>query len=317
MLGALSTERDPRVLVDMSTSDDAGVLALDDERALIHTIDVITPIVDDPRSFGRIAAANSVSDVYAMGGVPTSAVAFLGVPKELPRSAVAPILEGAQEVLRAADAPLLGGHTVKDKELKLGFAVTGLVHPKRIVANSNARAGQVLVLTKPLGTGVLYQAMKNGVRTDAETEAVVAGMSALNRRAGEVMATHGVRAGTDITGFGLAGHALNVARASGVDLVLRASALPAYPGVLAYLDRGVSPGTTDANLKGYDGDFVREGDVPDARVRLVADPQTSGGMLMCVEPAILDAVLAAVGTAWIVGEVTAVAGARPAVRLRG
>jgi selenide, water dikinase len=283
MLGRLKSAPDARVLVDMSTSDDAGVLAIDKKSGLVHTIDVITPIVDDPRSFGRIAAANSVSDVYAMGGDPTSAVALLGVPKELPREAVAPIMQGALEVLAEADAPLLGGHTLKDKELKLGFAVTGIVELRKMVTNALAKPGQRLILTKPLGTGVLYQAFREGLRTDAETEALVASMAAINRRAKDVMIEVGIRCATDVTGFGLIGHALNIARASGVDVVLSASALPKLPGVAGYLEREVYPGTTEANLAGYGRGFATERGVPETAVRLAADPQTSGGMLMAAD----------------------------------
>src|SRR5688572_16743793 len=187
MLGGLRCDTDSRVLVDMTTSDDAGVIVLDDGRALVHTIDVITPIVDDPRSFGRIAAANSISDVYAMGGEPTSAVALLGIPKELPVEVVAPIMAGAQEVLIEAGAPLLGGHTLKDKELKLGFAVTGLVDPSKMTTNANAKPGQRIVLSKALGTGILYQAMKAGLRTEEEERAVIESMTTLNKRARDVM----------------------------------------------------------------------------------------------------------------------------------
>jgi selenide,water dikinase len=314
MLGRLKRDKDSRVLVDMSTSDDAGVLALDKKTGLIHTIDVITPIVDDPRSFGRIAAANSVSDVYAMGGEPTSAVALLGIPKELPRSAVATILSGAQEVLREARAPLLGGHTVKDKELKLGFAVTGIVDPRRMVTNQSAKPGQRLILTKALGTGVLYQAMKEGLRTDAETKAVIRSMSTLNARVKDVMLESGVRCGTDVTGFGLIGHALNIAKASGVDLLLFGPSLPAFPGVLGYLDKEIYPGTTDSNLAGYGRGFARERGVSEAIVRLAADPQTSGGMLMAVDAKKAAAVLKAT-RGWEIGEVRRKKGAAPAVRL--
>jgi selenide,water dikinase len=314
MLGGLRREKDRRVLVDMSTSDDAGVLALDRNTGLVHTIDVITPIVDDPRSFGRIAAANSVSDVYAMGGEPTSAVALLGIPKELPKHAVAPILAGAQEVLKEARAPLLGGHTLKDKELKLGFAVTGVVPLKKMVTNQSAKPGQRLILTKPLGTGVLFQAMKEGLRTEPETKAVIGSMAALNKRAGEVMRKAGVRCATDVTGFGLIGHALNIAKASDVDIILDASALPALPGVMAYLEKEIYPGAADANLSGYGRAFARSPRVSEASVLLGADPQTSGGMLMAVDPK-KAAAIARATRGHEIGEVRAKKAHSPCVRM--
>lgn len=314
MLGRLTPARDARVLVDMSTADDAGVLAIDKRRALVHTIDVVTPIIDAPRAFGRVVAANAVSDVYAMGGVPTSAVALLGVPAELPKAAVPLMLRGAQALLREAGAPLIGGHTVKDKELKLGFAVTGTVELRRLVTNAAARAGQRLVLSKRLGTGVLYQAMKAGLRTPAETRSLIASMTRLNAGARDAMWAHRVRCGTDVTGFGLIGHALNIARGSGVDLVISAAALPALPGVLGYLERNIHPPTTRTNLEGYGRDFVRDAGVREAAVLLAADPQTSGGLLMATEARRAEALARAVH-GWVIGEVRAPSGRRPRVRL--
>ena len=314
MLSRVTCAPDKRVLVDMTTSDDAGVIALSPREALVHTIDVITPIVDEPRAFGRIAAANAVSDVYAMGGVPTSAVSLLGVPKELPKNVLPVILGGANEVLAEANAPLLGGHTLKDKELKLGFAVTGVVDPRKMTTNAAAKVGQRLVLTKALGTGVLYQAMKEGTRTAKEGKALIASMSALNKRARDLMVERGVRCATDVTGFGLIGHALNIARASDVDVVIDAGRLPALPGVFGYLEKEVYPGTTEANLSGYGRGFVRGKGVTDAAVRLAADPQTSGGMLMCVEAKRAEG-LARDVPGWQIGEVRKKQGPKPCVRL--
>lgn len=314
MLGGLTPSTDRRVLVDMATSDDAGVVRLDAARGLIHTIDVITPIVDDPESFGRVAAANALSDVYAMGGTPVSSVSMLAVPKGLPPRGVAGILRGAQAVLDRCGAFLVGGHTVKDAELKVGFAVTGLVDPRRMITNQGAKPKDVLILTKALGTGVLYQAMKAELRTAAQTRALVASMTALNDKAAQVMAEHRVRAATDVTGFGLLGHALNLATGSQVDVLLDAEALPALPGVMGYLEQGIFPSTTRANLQGYGQRFVRARGVGDSAVHLAADPQTSGGILMAVRPSKADAVCAAV-QGWRLGEVRACRAARPAVRL--
>lgn len=289
MLSGLASHADPRVLVGVAEGDDAGIVLLErtergTRRALVHTIDVITPIVDDPRTFGRIAAANAVSDIYAMGGAPSSAVALLAVPKELPKAAVAPMLRGADEVLRAAGALLVGGHTIKDRELKLGFAVTGFVDPRHMTTVAGAVPGDRLILTKALGTGVLWSAMKAGARTAGETRAVVASMTRTNAAAAREMIAARVRCATDVTGFGLAGHALNIARHSGADLVLRASALPALPGVWAHLEAGRLPGTIEVNLAGYGRELVVERGVPDSAKRLVADPQTSGGLLLAVAP---------------------------------
>lgn len=301
----------------MATSDDAGVVRLDSRRALIHTVDVITPIVDDPATFGRVAAANALSDVYAMGGEPTTAVTVLGIPKELPSQALSPLMRGARDTLRAAGAHLIGGHTLKDHELRLGFAVTGIAAPRSLTTNTQARPRDRVLLTKPLGTGVLYQAMREGVRTAAETRAVVASMTKLNRDASEAMIAAGVRAATDVTGFGLIGHALNIARGSDMDVVLDASALPALPGVLEHLLAGRRPGTAAVNLSGYGRGFIAARGVPETSVALGADPQTSGGLLMMVPTRKVARVQERI-EAWEIGEVRAKRGARPAVRmLRG
>jgi selenide,water dikinase len=313
MLSGLEPSTDRRVLLDMRTSDDAGVVRLDRERGLIHTVDVITPIVDDPESFGRVAAANAVSDVYAMGGQPVSAVSILAVPKGLPPRGVAGLLRGAQDVLDRCGAFLVGGHTVKDAELKVGFAVTGLVDPRKMITNQGAKPKDRLILTKSLGTGVLYQAMKAEVRTAAQTRALVASMTQLNDKAAAVMLEQGVRAATDVTGFGLIGHALNLAKGSNLDLVIEAPSLPALPGVMQYLEEGVFPGTALGNLKDYGKRFVRARGVTDAQVHLGADPQTSGGMLMAVRPNKAQAVCDALGGVCI-GEVRALRAAQPAVR---
>lgn len=314
LLGRLPAKQDARVLVDMRTADDAGVMLVSKKKALVHTIDVITPIVDDPRSFGRIAAANAVSDVYAMGGKPTSAVSLLCLPKEVPIEALSEIFAGAEEIFREAKAPLLGGHTVKDKELKFGFAVTGFVDPKKMTANTGGKAGQLLVLTKALGTGVLFQAMKKELRTEAETAAVIASMGTLNKRARNVMMKEGVRCATDVTGFGLVGHALNIARGSKLDVLLSASELPALPGVRGYLEQQLYPPTTNANLTGYGAGFDR-GTASEVAVRLAADPQTSGGLLIAAKPKVARRIAEAL-SGWIVGELAPPAGEKPAVRLR-
>ena len=315
MLGRLRSAPETDVLVDMSSSDDAGVVRVSKERALVHTVDVITPIVDDPATFGRVAAANAISDVYAMGGEPTSAVSILGVPKELPTRALAPMMQAASDLLRSAGAYLVGGHTLKDRELRLGFAVSGFVDPRRMTTNQTAEAGDVLVLTKPLGTGVLYQAMKAEARSAAETRALVANMTRTNKAARDVMVDMRIRCATDVTGFGLAGHGLNIARASDVDIILDASRLPALPGVVEHLMAGIYPGTADINRQGYGRRLVVQRGVPEMSVRLAADPQTSGGLLMTIPARRLAKLRARLAESWVVGIVRAKRGERAAVRL--
>lgn len=315
MLGRLKLAPKPEVLVDMSSSDDAGVVRVSRDRALVHTVDVITPIVDDPATFGRVAAANSISDIYAMGGAPTSAVAVLSVPSALPSRALAPMMQGAAELLDGAGAPMIGGHTLKDRELRLGFAVSGVVDPRRMTTNRAAAAGDVLILTKALGTGILYQAMKAEVRTAAQTRALVASMVRTNAAACQVMVEHRVRCATDVTGFGLAGHALNIAKGSDVDVVLEAGRLPALPGVIEHLAAGIYPGTADVNRKGYGRAFVVERGVPEAKARLAADPQTSGGLLMAVAANRVERVRSALEDSWIVGVIRPKRADRASVRL--
>lgn len=315
MLGRLRPAQNADVLVDMSSSDDAGVVRVSKERALVHTVDVITPIVDDPATFGRVAAANAISDVYAMGGAPTSAVSILSVPSGLPARALAPMMQAAGDLLAGAGAPLIGGHTLKDRELRLGFAVSGQVDPRRIATNQAAEAGDILVLTKALGTGVLYQAMKAEARSAAETRAMVASMVRTNKTARDVMVDMRVRCATDVTGFGLAGHALNVAKGSDVDVMLDAGRLPALPGVVEHMMAGIYPGTADVNRKGYGRRFVVQRGVPEMSVRLAADPQTSGGLLMAVPARRLDKVRARLPQSWVVGLIRSKRSAQASVRL--
>ena len=299
----------------MSSSDDAGVVRVSPTRALVHTIDVITPIVDDPATFGRVAAANAVSDVYAMGGAPTSAVALLSVPTALPARALAPMMEAAGQLLRDCGAPLIGGHTLKDHELRLGFAVTGEVDPRRMTTNQSAEAGDVLVLTKALGTGILYQAMKADARSASETRALVASMVRTNSAARDAMVDMRLRCATDVTGFGLIGHASNIARSSDVDVMLDSGRLPALPGVVEHLMAGIYPGTADVNRKGYGRRFAVERGVPEMYVRLAADPQTSGGLLIAVSPRRLEKLLGRLEQAWVVGSIRAKRTDRATVRL--
>jgi selenide,water dikinase len=226
-LAPLPRPHHPQLLVGRETFDDAGVYVLSDEVALVQTVDFFSPIVDDPYSFGQIAAANALSDVYAMGGEPLTAMNIVGFPaSKLPLSVLTEILRGGQDKVHEAGAALVGGHTVLDDEIKYGLSVTGRAHPARLLTNAAAAAGDRLVLTKPLGTGILATALKRGQLTAAASQEIVRTMAALNRDASRVALELGVRCATDVTGFGLLGHASHIARASGVTLQIRAADAP-------------------------------------------------------------------------------------------
>ncbi len=286
MLGDLPVNDDDRVLIDYRTSDDAGVYRLDDAHALVQTVDFFTPIVDDPFVYGQIAAANALSDVYAMGGRPLTALAIAAFPKDLDRSVLKQIFAGGLDKLREAHVALLGGHTVQDAEVKFGYAVTGEVHPARVLANGGARPGDVLLLTKAIGTGVIATALKYNRAPEAAVAAAVRSMTLLNRAAAEVAVRHAasVRACTDITGFGLLGHAAEMAASSHCSLEITANHVPLLEGALA-LVRGNIPGGGRTNREHF-GDRVRVPAEPDDDLlALLYDPQTSGGLLLAVDPA--------------------------------
>ncbi len=294
---------------------------LDAERALVVTADFITPVVDDPDAFGRVAAANSLSDVYAMGGLPLTALNLCGYPeKEVPPEVLGQILAGAAAVCAEAGCVVAGGHTVRDQEIKFGLAVTGLVHPDRILRNSTARPGDRLVLTKPLGTGALVAASRAGQLSDHEYAALVTCMTTLNRPGADAAAL-GATAGTDVTGFGLTGHALEMARGGGVQLVIESGALPQLPRAAALCAAGFTCGGTRANA-GFTGRWLDiPEDLDEGLVGLVHDPQTSGGLLLAVAAdrcaALQDAVLARGALcAEVIGEVREHAGGEPFLRIR-
>jgi selenide,water dikinase len=279
-----------------------------DGTALVATADFITPVCDDPRRFGRVAAANSLSDVYAMGGRPLFALnlcCFPGVG--VPEGVYEEILVGAAETLGEAGAALLGGHSVTDPELKFGLAVVGVADPDRLLANTGARPGDRLVLTKPLGTGVMINAFKASKLDEEDFEPVLEQMSRLNAEASVLALEHGVRAATDVTGFGLAGHALNVARASKVGLRIRFDDLPVYEEFYDLVERGVSTGCTDANRRNVEAVLEARRGLSEGERELLFDPQTSGGLLLAT-PAdraeeLLDALRVADHRAAEVGEV--------------
>ena len=274
---------DPRVLVDQRTGDDAGVFRLDARTALVQTVDFFTPIVDDPYIYGQIAAANAVSDIYAMGGRPLTALAIAAFPKEgLDRDVVRAIFRGGFDKLREAGVSLLGGHTVQDPEIKFGYAVTGAIDPARILTNAGARPGDVLFLTKPLGTGIAGTAIKFDRAPRALVEEAIASMRMLNRAAAEALQTlpaETVHACTDITGFGLAGHGSEMARASGVTLVIHAGQLPLLSGVREIALNNQSGGMS-SNREHFSAAIQLDPSLDGALEALLYDPQTSGGLLI-------------------------------------
>jgi len=293
-LSGLPRVRDRRVLVSSETGDDAGVYRLTPRTALVQSVDVFTPVVDDPYVFGEIAAANSVSDIYAMGGRPLTALSIVAFPVDrLSPRILNRMLQGGVDKLREAGVVLLGGHSIKDRELKLGFAVTGVVDPRRMTVNSRARAGDSLVLTKPIGTWTLSFARQIG-RAPAECLAAAErSMRALNRAAAALMVKAGVTTATDITGFGLAGHLAEMATQSGVQFEIFASSIPIFPGVLDLIRADVVSGAVERNRE-YASAFVRRGpSVGKDLETLLYDPQTSGGLLMAVRKSRVPALLAA------------------------
>ena len=271
---------DENVLIGFDTADDAGVYKLTAELALVQTVDFFTPIVDDPFTFGAIAAANALSDVYAMGGRPISALSIVAYPAKGDAADLEQILKGGAEKMREAGCSILGGHSVADDEIKFGYAVTGTVHPSRITANAGAMPGDALVFTKRLGTGVIGTALKHGLAAPEHVEESVRQMLTLNRRAAEEMLRLQVHGCTDVTGFGLIGHAREMALASGVTLEIETASLQFLPGALAYAKMGAVPGGLKNNRE-FASPAVETGrELPREIEDLVYDPQTSGGLLI-------------------------------------
>src|SRR5690606_37092979 len=282
----------PGLMIGNDTADDAAVYRLNDEQALIATTDFFMPIVDDPYDFGRIAATNALSDVYAMGGTPVMALAIVGMPiNALPHAVIADILRGGEDACADAGIPVAGGHSIDSVEPIYGLAAMGIAHPDRIRRNSDARPGDLLVLGKPLGVGVLSAALKRGVLDDAGYRAMIETTTRLNRPGIALAALPGVHAMTDVTGFGLLGHALELARGAGLTVRLRYDDLPWLPGVQALAADGVVTGASGRNWTAY-GDGVKQGDRIDKAARdLLTDPQTSGGLLVSCAPQALHQVL--------------------------
>lgn len=281
----LPVQKHPDLLVDTSTRDDAGVFRLTPEIALVQTLDFFTPIVDSPYDFGRIAAANALSDVYAMGGRPLTAMNIVCFPVgDLPNSVLTETLRGGFDKMAEADVALAGGHSVDDKEFKYGLSVTGVVHPKRILTNFAVKPGDLLVLTKPIGTGVLATAIKGGVDGDEATSLLIQVASALNRRAARIMIGFRPHACTDVTGFGLAGHALEIAKGANMGITLFANPDIFIPKAVEMAKMGLIPAGTYATKKFCRDNLSIAPEIDMAYTDLMFDPQTSGGLLVALEP---------------------------------
>lgn len=292
MLRQLPVLRDPRLLVGSNTADDAGVFRLDKSRALVQTTDFFTPIVDDAFSYGQIAAANAMSDVYAMGGRPLTALNLMGVPMDVvPPKVIAQILRGGALKVKEAKCVLIGGHTIRNPEPIYGLSVTGLVHPKRMLTNAAARAGEWLVLTKPLGTGILTTGVKRGLTSQATEKKAIAIMARLNAVGAEIAERRLARAATDVTGFGLLGHLGAMCRESGVGAEIFADRLPVISDeVFGLIEKDCIPGGSRDNLA-FASKFTDWGTATIAQKSLLADAQTSGGLLLCVADKNLNAVM--------------------------
>jgi selenide,water dikinase len=322
LLDELADVTDPSVLVGIETSDDAGVIALNDDLALVQTADVITPVTDDAYAFGQVAAANSLSDVYAMGGKPVGALNLAFFPDQgVPVEALKGILRGAHDKVREAGALVIGGHTVRDDEVKFGLAVTGTCHPDQVLRNSGARPGDLLVLTKPLGTAVLIGGHKRGWIEDAVFDEVLRWMMALNDIACEEALAYGAHGATDVTGFGLAGHSREMVVASDVRFRFWFNRIPHYPEALEMIARGLSTVVTPQNRESVKDLLEFVGDFDEPRQTLMFDPQTSGGLLVSLPADEAHAYVEALrtrGVDWsaVVGEVLPASPGSAAIEVR-
>lgn len=302
-LAALPVRGDPRLIVGRETFDDAGVFVLSDDLALVQTVDFFAPIVDDPYTFGQVAAANALSDIYAMGGEPLTALNIIAFPVgKLPLDVLTAILAGGQDKVHEGGALVVGGHSIVDDELKFGLSVTGRAHPKRLLTNAAARPGDRLVLTKPIGTGILATAAKAKATTYAIETALNASMTALNSVASRVALDIGARCATDVTGFGLLGHALHIARASRVTLVIDVRRVPLLLGAREASEQGIRTGGAERN-ESYLAPLVDWGHASAVERALLVDPQTSGGLLVAVPTKCVAEYVLRVNGAVEIGEV--------------
>lgn len=302
-LAPLPARRDDRILVGHESFDDAGVFRLSPDLAIVQTVDFFAPIVDDPFEFGQVAAANALSDVYAMGGEPLTALSIVGFPTSaLPLEVLTAILRGGQEKVHEAGASVIGGHSIIDDEVKYGLAVTGRIDPERMLTNAAARPGSTLVLTKPLGTGFVTTALKRGLVDRTQAAATIDSMRALNASASRAALAVGARCATDVTGFGLLGHASHVARASRVTLEITADSVPALPIAREAWEAGARPGGAERNEE-YLRDLVDWGAATGFVRDVLIDPQTSGGLLVAVPDDRVSEYLSAVPGAAVIGTV--------------
>jgi selenide,water dikinase len=317
-LGADAGDRD--LIAGLEPPDDAAAYRVSDDLAILGTLDFFPPLVDDPVAYGEIAAANALSDVFAMGGRVLFALSIAAFPEELPRGVLTAIFAGASSKVREAGGTLAGGHTIRDPEPKYGLAVIGAAHPDRLLRKGGAEPGDRLVLTKPLGTGLLVSGHRQGHTDDADLATAVEGMRRLNRAAADVLVTHGVRAATDVTGFGLLGHGLEMARASGTLFSFEAAALPALAGALEAAAAGVETGGAVHNRRFVGASLDTGADVRPEVVTLAFDPQTSGGLLATIPSdavrTVADALDAAGVEHWWVGQVEPGAASRGSIALR-
>jgi selenide, water dikinase len=303
VLSKLPLQPSENVIVGFDTSDDAGVFRLTDETALVQTVDFFTPVADDPETYGRVAAINSLNDVYAMGGRPLTALSVVCYPQKGDWDVLAKILLGGQKALNEAGVVVIGGHSVDDQEMKFGYAVTGLVHPDRVVTNAGARPGDVLVLTKPIGTGAINTAVKNGVASEATVQACISAMTTSAKAASESMVDAGATGCTDVTGFGLLGHAFELAKASGVRLSIVSQDVPLLPDVLELIAQGMLT-RGDKNNRAYVGETVKiEPTVSNEMQSALFDPQTAGGLLISLRPDKVEGFLASIPDAAVIGRV--------------
>lgn len=305
VLGKLPKQSSENVIVGFDTADDAGVFRLNDEVALVQTVDFFTPVCDDPKTYGRVAAINSLNDVYAMGGTPLTALSIVGYPQKGDWDVLAEILQGGQEALNSENVIVLGGHSIDDQEIKFGYAVTGIVHPDKVVKNSTAREGDVLVLTKPIGTGVISTGIKFGKARDEAVAASLAAQTTSARHPSRMMVELGASACTDITGFGLLGHAFEMAKGSGKTLVINSKDVPLLPDVLELIgEKMLTRG--DRNNRTYVGDTIAfASDVSGVMQSALYDPQTAGGLLIAMKKDAADKFVSGVEGAKIIGFVEA------------
>lgn len=308
VLSKLPKQNTENVIVGFDTADDAGVFRLNDDVALVQTVDFFTPVCDDPTTYGRVAAINALNDVYAMGGTPLTALSIVGYPQKGDWSVLGEILAGGQQAMADENVVVLGGHSIDDQEIKFGYAVTGIINPNRVVKNSTAKEGDLLVLTKPIGTGVISTAIKNGKASEKTIAASLETQTTSARRASRLMVEYGAHACTDITGFGLLGHAYEMAKASEKTLVIDSANIPLLPDVLELIaEKMLTRG--DKNNRVYVGDTIEFSDSVNSIMQsALFDPQTAGGLLISIRQSEAESLVKNIEGAKIIGEVKAYGG---------